>query len=126
MAKKKRPVKGPTKIVVDEEREYGTRLRLARIAKHMSQEQLGQMFNLSFQQIQKYEKGTNRMSGSRIVQFSKALDTTPHQLLAWHETESAAIIDAEVYKMAQVFMQIPAQLRPQTLKLLNGIVELVK
>ncbi|WP_340667813.1 helix-turn-helix transcriptional regulator [Bradyrhizobium ottawaense] len=127
MAKKKRASnKGPTKIVIDEEREFGTRLRLARVAKNMSQEQLASLFNLSFQQIQKYEKGTNRMSGSRIVQFSKALDTTPHQLLAWHETESAAIIDAEVYKMAQVFMQIPALLRPHTLKLLNGIVELVK
>ncbi|WP_265441194.1 helix-turn-helix domain-containing protein [Bradyrhizobium sp. SEMIA] len=126
MPKRKRAAKGPTKIVVDHEREYGTRLRLARVAKNMSQEQLGSMFDLSFQQIQKYEKGTNRMAGSRIVQFSKALGTTPHQLLGWHETQSAAIIDAEVYKMAQVFMQIPALLRPLVLKLLNGIVELVK
>ncbi|MBR0941805.1 helix-turn-helix transcriptional regulator [Bradyrhizobium liaoningense] len=91
----------------------------------MSQEQLATQFGLSFQQIQKYEKGTNRMSGSRLIQFSKALDTTPHQLLGWDKTESAAIIDAEVYRMAQVFMQIPALLRPLVLRLLNGIVELV-
>ncbi|MBR0802814.1 helix-turn-helix transcriptional regulator [Bradyrhizobium japonicum] len=126
VAKKKRVAKlGPTKVNADTEREFGTRLRLARLAKNMSQEQLATQFGLSFQQIQKYEKGTNRMSGSRLIQFSKALDTTPHQLLGWDRTESAAIINADVYKMAQVFMQIPALLRPLVLKLLNGIVELV-
>ncbi|MEY9519569.1 ribosome-binding protein aMBF1 (putative translation factor) [Bradyrhizobium japonicum] len=82
VAKKKRVAKlGPTKVNADTEREFGTRLRLARLAKNMSQEQLATQFGLSFQQIQKYEKGTNRMSGSRLIQFSKALDTTPHQLL---------------------------------------------
>ncbi|QIO37333.1 helix-turn-helix domain-containing protein [Bradyrhizobium sp. 1(2017)] len=52
------------KVEVDVEREIGTRVRLARLAKNMSQQELGAEFGLSFQQIQKYEKGTNRVAGS--------------------------------------------------------------
>lgn len=40
----------------------------------MSQEQLGKAGGLTFQQIQKYERGTNRMGASRLFQFAKLLD----------------------------------------------------
>jgi transcriptional regulator with XRE-family HTH domain len=40
----------------------------------MSQEKLGEALGLTFQQVQKYEKGTNRISASRLQQISEALD----------------------------------------------------
>jgi transcriptional regulator with XRE-family HTH domain len=55
----------------------GARIRQARIAQKMSQENLGEALNLTFQQIQKYEKGSNRTSGSRIVQLALALNVSP-------------------------------------------------
>ncbi len=52
----------------------GARLRLRRNLLGMSQEQLGKAGGLTFQQIQKYERGTNRMGASRLFQFAKLLD----------------------------------------------------
>lgn len=40
----------------------------------MSQEKLGNLLNLTFQQIQKYEKGNNRVSASRLWELARALD----------------------------------------------------
>ncbi len=52
----------------------GARLRMRRNLVGMSQEQLGKATNLTFQQIQKYERGTNRMGASRLFQLSRILD----------------------------------------------------
>jgi transcriptional regulator with XRE-family HTH domain len=41
---------------------------------HMSQEQLGEALGLTFQQVQKYEKGTNRISASRLQQIAHILN----------------------------------------------------
>jgi transcriptional regulator with XRE-family HTH domain len=46
---------------------------MRRIMLGMSQEKLGEMLGLTFQQIQKYEKGTNRVGASRLQQISEAL-----------------------------------------------------
>ncbi len=58
----------------DIDREVGQRLRIARNAKGVSQDQLGKAVGLTFQQIQKYERGANRISCSRLWEFSKLLD----------------------------------------------------
>jgi transcriptional regulator with XRE-family HTH domain len=52
----------------------GSRVRYRRMIIGMSQEKLGEKMNLTFQQIQKYEKGTNRIGASRLFQLSKILD----------------------------------------------------
>lgn len=51
----------------------GRRLRLRRTILGMSQEAIGKMVGVTFQQIQKYERGINRMGSSRLYSFSKAL-----------------------------------------------------
>lgn len=48
----------------------GSRVRMRRIMLGMSQEKLGEALGLTFQQIQKYEKGTNRIGASRLQQIS--------------------------------------------------------
>ncbi|MDP6718527.1 MAG: helix-turn-helix transcriptional regulator, partial [Pirellulaceae bacterium] len=51
----------------------GSRIRLRRTLLGMSQEKLGRAINLTFQQIQKYERGTNRVGSSRLYQLSQVL-----------------------------------------------------
>ena len=52
----------------------GSRVRLRRMLLGMSQERLGESMGLTFQQVQKYEKGVNRVGASRLFQISKILD----------------------------------------------------
>jgi transcriptional regulator with XRE-family HTH domain len=52
----------------------GARLRFRRNMVGMSQEQLGKASGLTFQQIQKYERGANRMGASRLFQLARLLD----------------------------------------------------
>ena len=53
----------------------GNRIRLRRTLLGLSQEKLASLLGLTFQQIQKYEKGTNRVSASRLWDISKVLKT---------------------------------------------------
>ena len=52
----------------------GARVRLRRTLLGMSQEKLGNAVGLTFQQIQKYERGANRIGASRLFDMSRALD----------------------------------------------------
>jgi transcriptional regulator with XRE-family HTH domain len=55
------------------DRFVGHRLRLARTSRKLSQTQLGEASGITFQQVQKYEKGTNRVSASRLFEFATLL-----------------------------------------------------
>ncbi|MEJ6789565.1 helix-turn-helix transcriptional regulator [Brevundimonas sp. BR2-1] len=62
------PVADPIDIYI------GQRLRAERLARKMSQTDLGEALNVSFQQIQKYERGDNRVSASMLTRAAEALD----------------------------------------------------
>lgn len=53
----------------------GTRVRLRRTMLGLSQEKLGDSLGITFQQIQKYEKGSNRIGASRLQKLSEILKT---------------------------------------------------
>lgn len=57
----------PTDVLV------GQRVRMARLMANMSQTELGEHIGITFQQVQKYEKGGNRISSSRLAQISEVL-----------------------------------------------------
>jgi transcriptional regulator with XRE-family HTH domain len=52
----------------------GSRIRLRRTLQGMSQERLGEALGLTFQQVQKYERGVNRVGASRLFDLSRVLD----------------------------------------------------
>ncbi|MEO1700696.1 MAG: helix-turn-helix domain-containing protein [Pseudomonadota bacterium] len=52
----------------------GTRIRLRRTMVSMSQEKLGEALGITFQQVQKYEKGTNRVGASRLQNIAGILN----------------------------------------------------
>jgi len=55
------------------DRLVGRNIRIFRLAKHMSQTELGQAIGVSFQQVQKYEKGVNRVGPGRLSQIADLL-----------------------------------------------------
>jgi transcriptional regulator with XRE-family HTH domain len=63
------------------DQELGRRIRAHRLRLGYSQEKLGAMLGLTFQQVQKYEKGTNRVSSGRLIEIAKLLDVHPMDLL---------------------------------------------
>ena len=54
--------------------ELGKRIRLRRVEQSISQAALGSQVGVSFQQVQKYEKGVNRVGAARLQQIATALD----------------------------------------------------
>ena len=59
----------------------GQRLRVRRRQLGVSQVKLAEQVGLTFQQVQKYERGVNRMSAGRLVQFGRALEVPPAYFL---------------------------------------------
>lgn len=55
------------------DKHVGSRVRMRRMMLNMSQEKLGDALGLTFQQVQKYEKGTNRIGASRLQQIALIL-----------------------------------------------------
>ena len=55
------------------DRHVGSRVRMRRILVGLSQERLGDALGLTFQQVQKYEKGTNRIGASRLQEIARTL-----------------------------------------------------
>jgi transcriptional regulator with XRE-family HTH domain len=58
------------------DKHVGSRVRMRRMMLSMSQEKLGDALGLTFQQVQKYEKGTNRIGASRLQQIAHILQVS--------------------------------------------------
>lgn len=67
----------PKKVPNPIDKHIGSRVRMRRLMLDMSQEKLGHAIGLTFQQVQKYEKGTNRVGGSRMQQIANVLQVPP-------------------------------------------------
>jgi transcriptional regulator with XRE-family HTH domain len=63
----------PRGVINPIDKHVGSRVRMRRLMLDMSQTDLGDALGLTFQQVQKYEKGSNRVSASRLQQLSKIL-----------------------------------------------------
>jgi transcriptional regulator with XRE-family HTH domain len=59
------------------DKHVGARLRMQRMLIGMSQEKLGDALGITFQQIQKYEKGANRIGASRLQELARILNVPP-------------------------------------------------
>ena len=63
-----------TKSATDVDRTVGVRIKALRKAKGLTQGALGAAVGVTFQQVQKYENGTNRVGASRLQDFARALE----------------------------------------------------
>lgn len=71
--------------------EVGKRIKALRMARGISQEQVGAYLGLTFQQVQKYEKGTNRIAPSRLIPLAKLLKVEPAALIGGGNGHSETI-----------------------------------
>lgn len=110
-----------SKLPSDIDRIVGQRVRWRRRELKLTQEKLGELLDLTFQQVQKYEKGVNRISAGRLYEVASVLGvpvtyfydgadeylSTERGLLAESgETSSAPVISAETLELIAAFQKI--------------------
>lgn len=117
---------GPSLIDI----QIGARLKTFRLQRKFSQSELGAQMGVTFQQVQKYEKGVNRLSGSRLVQACELLNVKPEQLLGngtgVHTDDPDVLLvlkDREVLKMLLALTRL---LPGKRKAVLAAVVELVR
>lgn len=109
----------------------GKRLRLRRSMLCMSQDDLGKQVGITFQQIQKYERGTNRISASRIWEFARILNVSEEYFFEGLEGNKASgdsdcqLLDSkESQKLIKAYYDIPeSEVRYKIRNLIKAIVE---
>jgi len=70
------------------DQKIGARLRLLRVRRRISQDQLGKQLGISFQQIQKYENGSNAIASTRVPRLCEILRIKPNDLFNGFTFES--------------------------------------
>jgi transcriptional regulator with XRE-family HTH domain len=83
----------------DLDRALGNAIRLRRRSLNLTQDQLATACGVSFQQLQKYESGANRVSFSRLVQIARALDCRVTDLTSAVDQPALAPADFEFLKL---------------------------
>ena len=103
------------KSVSDVDKLIGVRIRQRRIAIGMSQEKLGTALGLTFQQIQKYEKGANRIGAGRLLKIAALLgipvsfffeQADPGIQASTSPGSHDFLVSAEGVELTQAFLQI--------------------
>ena len=106
----------------------GNRIRVQRLLSDMSQSALGEAIGVTFQQVQKYEKGANRVGASRLTQIAKALRVPIKTFFGGDEQEDGPKADTAIeflavpgaLELVQAYAQIDDN------KLRRSLVALVK
>ncbi|MGO4706637.1 helix-turn-helix domain-containing protein [Microvirga sp. 2MCAF38] len=106
------------------DRRIGQRVRLRRTAIGLSQEKLAQALGITFQQVQKYERGTNRIGASRLQEIARTLNVPVasfYDAEAQAEGSLTAVLDTpESLPLLQAFTTIARpDLRRQALEIVR-------
>jgi transcriptional regulator with XRE-family HTH domain len=104
--------------------QIGTRIRQARITKGITQNDLAKMLNISFQQIQKYEKGTNRVNPRSLVTIAKALEVDPNYLVGWSKSVDMRQVElhSATLKTAVLLDRLSTDARSLLMMLANAMI----
>ena len=94
--------------------ELGKRVKARRIKQNMSQQDLAAVLGISFQQVQKYEKGTNRLNANRLMLVASALKARPEDLYQSDDVlpDVSSLIDVTnkaTLRMLQAYSRIKDQ-----------------
>ena len=81
---------GVLKVPNPIDKHVGSRVRMRRMLLGLSQQKLGEALGVTFQQVQKYEKGMNRIGASRLQDIAKILDAPPSFFFEGAPTQAAA------------------------------------
>ncbi len=104
-------------MVRDTDIHIGRRLRQARLSRGLSQDLLGKRLGITYQQIQKYESGSNRIGGSRLWDMCRLLDVpvgyffeglpNSEGATSEHEDEDTSILSRRCLTLAREIESIP-------------------
>ncbi len=97
------------------DRHVGQRIRLLRLARGLSQVQLAPQIGVTFQQLQKYERGVNRVSASKLYEVALALSVRPGDFFGDLPT-----VDSEDPEIAQARQRVELAHEPETARLLDA------
>lgn len=113
------------RVVSPTDGQIGLRMRHMRTAKGISQGVIGDHLGISFQQIQKYEKGVNRLSLTRAIEVAKFLGTTVDELIGLDgETVTTTEFDFQTYRLSQSLIRLDG-LIPNIASLFRGVIDTV-
>ena len=84
-----------TRKTDDLDRHIGLRLKMRRILRNLSQDELAQSLGITFQQIQKYERAMNRISAARLYEIAKILSVPLTYFYEGYEEENEKYLVAE-------------------------------
>jgi transcriptional regulator with XRE-family HTH domain len=87
------------------DKKFGSVIRMQRVKLGMSQTELGSALGVSFQQIQKYERGTNAVASTRIPDLCRALEMTPNDLFG-----VSSKMDGDASKLSSWTMKVALKL----------------
>ena len=105
----------------------GARVRAQRQAVGMTQQGLGDVIGVTFQQVQKYERGANRISGVRLSDIAKALRTTTAALLGEEGSEAIETgLSPEVLRAGRRIEALAPETRAGVLRALGGILQTIE
>lgn len=88
--------------------EVGRRIRARRVAKQMSQMDLAGRLGLTFQQVQKYEKGVNRVGAGRLIKIANVLGIPVSTLFGAHDANTIARSDRGTASSPLKLLTLPA------------------
>lgn len=80
----------PTRRIIDFDIEIGRRIRIQRMLRNATQTELANAIGITFQQIQKYENGTNRVSAGKLFQIARFLRVPVTEFFDGLEAENSA------------------------------------
>ena len=123
----------------DIDRLVGGRMRWRRRELGFSQERLGEMLGLTFQQIQKYERGVNRVSAGRLFEMAHVMNvpvsyffegaqeltrSTRPALAEESQVPSAGLITADVMELVNIYQSLPTErLKKRVIDILKAMKE---
>jgi len=85
----------------------GRKLKKLRVSRQLSQTDVARKLEVSFQQIQKYEKGLNRISASRLYEIAKVLEVTPACFFeGFHDEKGVGTAEEPAVELANVLSSI--------------------
>lgn len=114
------------RIIKQEETDYhiklGNRLRIARVLQGLCQEDIGKILGITFQQVQKYEKGLNRISPYKLKIWAKITEEDVVNLLNG-ENESSSLSSSRIdVEFVRVFQNLSEEMRTRIVGLMRSIV----
>jgi transcriptional regulator with XRE-family HTH domain len=101
----------------------GSRVRLRRTLLGLSQEKLGDALGLTFQQVQKYERGANRIGASRLFDLSRVLDVPVSFFFDDMTPDATArkpVVEIDIDEMSQSGFDVDPMARRETLELVRA------